>query len=388
MTRIYVDNAATSFPKPESVYRAVDDYQRRLGAPVGRGAYSEAMEVARIVSRCRHLAAQLLGAESPERIVFTFNGTDSLSLALHGTLHTGDHVITSAVEHNSVLRPLREIESRLGIELSVVSADATGRVDPEAIRQALRPATRLIALTHASNVTGTVQPVEAVGQIAAEAGALFLVDAAQTAGQLPIDLRTLRADFLACSGHKGLLGPLGTGLLYVRPGRETMLRSLRQGGTGTVSELELQPETMPDKYESGNHNALGLVGLEAALHYFHERGVAQIHAHEAALTERLLLRLQELPGVQTYGPAAGEGPMGLIRTAVVSLNVEGFEPLELAAVLEEFDIQTRAGLHCAPGVHRLLGTTALGGTLRVSFGPFNTEADADAVADALAAITG
>ncbi|HEY2251687.1 MAG TPA: aminotransferase class V-fold PLP-dependent enzyme, partial [Planctomycetaceae bacterium] len=207
--RIYLDNAATSFPKPESVYAAMDDYNRRNGAAIGRGAYRAAIEATAIIQRCRKKIAELLGAESPERILFTFNCTDSLNLALHGVVQPGDHIITSAIEHNSVLRPLSELRRKLGVEVTHIPADVTGLVDPAEFKRALRPNTKLISLVHASNVTGTIQPIADVGQIAREAGALFLVDAAQTAGHVPIDLRDLPVDILAGPGHKGLLGPLG-----------------------------------------------------------------------------------------------------------------------------------------------------------------------------------
>jgi cysteine desulfurase/selenocysteine lyase len=377
--RIYLDNAATSYPKPDAVYAAVDDYNRRIGAAVGRGAYRTAIEATAIVQRCRKKVADLLGAESPERIVFTFNGTDSLSLALHGLLQAGDHVVTSTVEHNSVLRPLKEMQRKLGIKVTRVGADATGLIDPADIKSALRPGTKLIALIHASNVTGTIQPIAEVGQIAREAGALFLVDAAQTAGHLPIDLRTLPVDLLACPGHKGLLGPLGTGVLYLRPGVEARLSSLRQGGTGTHSEDDVQPESLPDKYESGNHNAPGLAGLEAAAAWLAERGVGSVHQHSQGLVRELLAGLTGIRGVRLFGPASEQG-----RVGVVSLAIEGFEPQDVAAVLDQnFGIETRAGLHCAPGAHRAIGSFESGGTLRLSIGPFTTT---DEIASAIAAV--
>lgn len=409
--RIYLDNAATSFPKPEEVYRAVDDYQRRLGTAVGRGAYREASELQGIVQRARVLAAELVHAEGAERVVFTLNGTDSLNLALHGTLRAGDHVITSLLEHNSVLRPLRDLQDRLGVAVDYVAPDAEGRINPDEFRRLLRTETRLIALTHASNVTGAVQPVEEVGRIAREAGVLFLVDAAQTAGHWPIDVRAMQIDLLACAGHKGLLGPLGTGLLYVRPGVEKELRSIRQGGTGTQSETDRQPDELPEKYESGNHNAPGICGLGAGLEWIKGRGtedrgppnrrsplpdprpptpdprgeagdwttLESICAHEAALTGRLLEGLGAVPGVRVYGPAGTAA-----RVGVVSLTLDRVEPQVLATLLDEnFGIQARAGLHCAPGAHRCLGTLETGGTLRLSVGPFNTPDDIEATLVAL-----
>ena len=380
--RIYLDNAATTFPKPEAVYDAVDDYNRRMGAAIGRGAYRATIAATEIVQRCRQKIAHLLGAESGERIIFTCNCTDSLNLALHGSLRAGDHVVTSEVDHNSVLRPLRELQRKLGIEVTRVRADATGKTDPEAFARALRPNTKLVTLVHATNVTGTIQPVADVGEIARKAGALFLVDAAQTAGHLSIDLKSLPIDLLACPGHKGLLGPLGTGVLYIRPGLESRLDSLRQGGTGTQSEDDVQPENLPDKYESGNHNGSGLVGLEAAVSWLAQCGVGAIHDHERALVGQLLDGLARIRGVRVFGPSAARD-----RVGVVSVTVDGKDPQNVAAMLDQtFGIEVRAGLHCAPGVHRAIGTFDSGGTVRLSVGPFTTAADISAAIEALGEI--
>ncbi len=380
--RIYLDNAATSFPKPVAVYDAVDHYNRDLGVAVGRGAFDQAVALQGSIKRCRMRAAELLGAESPDRIAFTFNCTDSLNTALHGLIDAGAHVVTTALEHNSVLRPLRELQERLGIEVTYVPIDDAGRVSADAIRAALRPDTKLVVVNHASNVTGAIQPIADIGEIARQAGATFVVDAAQSAGQLPINLAQLPVDVLCCAGHKGLLGPLGTGLLYVRPGVEQRLRSLRQGGTGTHSEDDRQPESLPDKYESGNHNAPGLVGLAAGLDYLAERGIASIRAHEQELTARLLEGLAAIPGLTQYGPTDPQD-----RVAVVSITLEGFDPQDLSVILDEsFGIQTRAGLHCAPRIHESLGTKARGGTVRLSPGPFSTAEDIDAALEALRAV--
>ena len=382
--RIYLDNAATSWPKPAAVYDAIDDYNRNLGVAVGRGAFQQAIDVQGIVDRCRKRAADLLGAESWDRIVFTFNGTDSLNLALQGLLAAGDHVVTSDVEHNSVLRPLQELNRRAGVEISVVAADRTGRIDPADVRAALRPNTKLVAMIHASNVTGTIQPIADVAEIAREAGVLCLVDAAQSAGHLPIALKTMPVDLLACPGHKGLLGPLGTGLLYMRPGVEQQLQSIRQGGTGSNSEDDRQPEMLPDKYESGNHNAPGLCGLEAALAWIQERGVESIRAHEQELTSRLLEGLERIERLKLHGPCDAEKQVG-----VVSVTIPDFEPQVLASILDEsFGIQTRAGLHCAPGIHRALGTFEGGGTVRISVGSFTTTSEIDAAVTGLAELAG
>ncbi len=379
--RIPLDNAATSFPKPDAVYAAVDDFNRRLGAAAGRGGYAAAGEAAEIVARCRRNVARLLNAEGPEQIVFTFNGTDSLNLALHGLLRPGDHVVTTAAEHNSVLRPLRTLAAS-GVETTVIDCDAAGRVDPAAVRTALRPTTRLVAVTHASNVTGAIQPVAEIAADAKAAGAFMLLDAAQTAGHLPINLRTLPVDLLACPGHKGLLGPLGTGLLYLRPGIENHLRPLRQGGTGTSSDDDRQPDALPEKYESGNLNLPGLAGLEAATRWLLDRGVASLCRHEMDLTERLLDGLRPLPGMTVFGPDPADD-----RVGVVSIVAEHFPPHDLAAVLAaEFGIEARAGLHCAPLLHRRLGTADRGGTLRFSFGAFTTAEQIDAALAALRAV--
>lgn len=373
MTRIYLDNAATSYPKPESVYAAVDHYQRQIGVAIGRGAYREAVTAQRIVDQCRQSAARLVVAESADRIIFTLNGTDSLNMALMGVCRSGDHVITTEFEHNSVLRPLRWLSDQRGIDVTLVSPGPNGQVDPADIRKLIRPTTRLVAVQHASNVTGVIQPIEQICDIARRAKVLTLVDAAQSAGHLSIDLSQMPIDLLACPGHKGLLGPLGTGLLYVRPGVEQEMTSYRLGGTGTQSEDDHQPDAMPERFEAGNHNAPGLAGLAAGLAFLEERTIAALRRDETELTTRLVQGLNQLPGVTVYGQQSGTPSLG-----VVSFNIEGFAPHEAASILDEsFGIQARAGLHCAPGVHRALGTIDRGGTIRFSVGPFTSTSDID-----------
>lgn len=380
MQRCYLDNAATSWPKPEGVLAAMDRYHRELGVAAGRGATRAASEVDATIARCRQRAAQLFNAESSDRIIFTFNGTDSLNVAIHGCLKPGDHVVASTLEHNSVLRPLSELRQSIGIETTLIEPEADGRVQPAKFRDALRPNTKLVALLHASNVTGVVQPIGDVGAIARQAGALMLVDAAQTAGHLPIDVRDSPIDLLACPGHKGLLGPLGTGLLYLRPGIERHVASFRQGGTGSLSEDDRQPERLPDKYESGNHNAPGLFGLEAALDWLEQRHVTELHAHELSLRRRLIDGIVSSKSVRLF---AADLPDELV-VGVLSFIVDGFDPQEMAAILDQdFQVQVRSGLHCAPGAHRSLGTLAGGGTIRVSFGPMTTAEEVDRLLDAL-----
>ena len=350
--RIYLDNAATSWPKPSVVYDAVDDYQRRLGVAVGRGGYAAAKEVAELVEAARQRIADLIHAGSASQVIFTFNCTDALNLAIHGILRGDDHVVTSTAEHNSVLRPLRWLEDRGGIRVTRVPCDPNGWVDPDGIRTAIRTDTKLIALTHVSNVTGTIQPINEVAQIARDRGMLFLVDAAQSMGHMPLSVEELGADLLAAAGHKGLLGPLGTGLLYIREGLETLVDPVRQGGTGSASYDDRQPLTLPTKYESGNPNAPGLVGLGAAVDYLSQRGIAEIHRHESALTSRLLGGLAEISGVRIHGaPADGR------RLGVVSITLADQSSPEVAAILDqEYQIQVRAGIHCAALIHDELGT--------------------------------
>ena len=380
--RIYADNAATSFPKPPEVLAAMTEYAQELGASAGRGAYREAVAAGEMLAACRGRIARLIHAEEPRRIIFTLNCTEALNLALRGMLRPGDHVVTTRFEHNSILRPLHELAA-IGIETTYVPVDrATGRVDADEMRGSLRPNTRLVALQHGSNVTGTLQPVEEVGRLCREREITFLVDAAQSLGHIPVDVRALGIDLLAFPGHKALMGPLGTGGLYIRPGLEAQLRPLMAGGTGSISELPTQPEFMPDKYESGSHNSIGLVGLGAAAAWVLERGVESLRRHEVALCQRFLDGVANIDGLMLYGPRDVEQ-----RVGVFSVRVEGMEPSEMSAVLEsEFDILTRSGIHCAPWAHDTLGTHADGGATRLSFGAFTTEAEVDACVEALAAV--
>jgi len=380
--RIYLDNAATSWPKPQAVYMAVEHAMRHVGAPAGRSPYAEAIEATRSVEAARRACAGLLGVVDPARLIFTTSGTHALNLAIHGLLQPGDHVVTSVVEHNSVLRPLAAWRDRGAISLTYLSCDGMGRIDPDDVRDAIEPNTRLVVLTHASNVTGAIQPVAEVAAIARERGVRMLVDAAQTAGHLPIDVETLGVDLLATSGHKGLLGPLGTGLLYLGAEMGGALLPLEQGGTGTHSEEDQQPTTLPDRFESGNLNVPAIVGLGAGTDFLVARGVVARHAESQALVERLRGGLAEVPGVRLFGPPAADS------VALVSVTIEGYDPQEAAAVLDaSFRIQVRPGLHCAPLMHRALGTIAQGGTVRLSLGAFTTAEEIDAVLTAIRQMT-
>lgn len=352
---------------------------RRLGAGAGRSPYAEATEATRSVEAARRACARLLGILEPSRLIFTSNGTSALNLAIHGILRPGDHVVTTVVEHNSVLRPLTAWRDRGEITLTYVPCDGSGCVDPDDVRRAIEPTTRLIAVSHASNVTGAIQPIAHIATLARERGVRTLVDAAQTAGHLPIDVVQLGVDLLATSGHKGLLGPLGTGLLYICPGLENLIDAVEHGGTGTRSDEDRQPTTMPDKYESGNSNVPAILGLGAAIDYLAGRGVSVWHTQFQMQLERLRGGMEQIPGLRLFGPAAAADSV-----ALVSLTIEGYDPQEVAAVLDStFHIQVRPGLHCAPLMHRALGTLDQGGTVRLSLGHFTTAEEVDAVLAAL-----
>jgi cysteine desulfurase / selenocysteine lyase len=380
--RIYLDNAATSWPKPETVYAVVDEYMRTLGAPANRSGYAEAAAVSQAVERARRSVAGLIGFDDPSHVIFTSNGTDSLNLVIHGLLRPGDHVITTVVEHNSVLRPLAHLEETAGVSVTRVGCDAAGVVDPDEVAGAMRRETRLVAISHASNVTGALQPVAEVAGIARGAGVLVLCDAAQTIGHQEVDWNVLGVDFLAASGHKGLLGPLGTGVLAIRPEAARALDSVRQGGTGTHSEVARQPDELPAKFESGNLNVPGILGLGAGVAYIQARSVENIEREGRRLTERLLAGFRDLAGLRVMGPQSCER-----RVPLVSIVMAGYDPQEIALSLDAaFRIQVRPGLHCAPVMHESLGTLESGGTVRFSLGAFTTEADVDAAIEAVAEI--
>ena len=377
---IYLDNAATSFPKPENVYKALDAFARQSLANPGRAGHKMALAAEHTLDDARHRLNQFFHGEAPEQFVFTLNCTDALNMAFKGILQAGDHVITTNLEHNSVSRPLRAMEKDGFITLTRIPADGGGAVDPDSIRKAIRPQTRLMAVTHASNVLGTVQPIAEISRITQDRKILLLVDAAQTAGLVPIDIQELGIDMLAFPGHKSLLGPTGTGALYVRPG--LALRAWREGGTGGDSASETQPSEWPYYLEGGTPNVLGVAGLLAGLKYVEERGPASIHRHEVELVERLWRRLDELPGFEVFGHRDHSR-----RVGTISFRSESLPAAELGGILDQaFNIAIRPGLHCAPYIHRAIGTFPEG-AVRVSPGPFSTEADIDRLSDALTEIT-
>jgi cysteine desulfurase family protein len=374
---IYLDNAATSWPKPESVYQAMDSLMRHTGASPGRSGHLLSVTAARIVYETREALCQFFGIADPSHIVFTSNATEALNLAIRGLLHIGDHAITSSLEHNSVMRPLRALENK-GVEVSIVNCAANGLLDPGDIERAIRPYTKLIVLNHASNVVGTILPVAEVGRIAREHSVPLLVDAAQSAGCYPIDVEAMNIDLLAFSGHKSLFGPQGTGALYIRQGIESQLEPLKYGGTGCYSEYEHQPDFLPDKYESGTPNTVGLAGLGAGVRFVMQEGLSTIRQKEERLTKLLMDGLAAIPGVNIYGNShPGD------RVAIVSFNISGLTPSEVALQLEEdFRIMCRPGLHCSPVAHKTLGTFPQG-SVRLSPGHFNSGHDIERTVEAV-----
>jgi len=377
MNTIYFDNAATSWPKPEETYAAMDRFGRLVGGSPGRSGHRLSIESGRVIMNTREALAQLFGIDYPFQLVFTKNATEALNLAITGFLAPGDHVITSSMEHNSVMRPLRALESK-GVELSVLRCSPRGELDPTDLPPAIRTNTKVVVLTHASNVTGTIMPIREVGNIVREHGLILCVDAAQTAGALPIDVADMNVDLVAFSGHKSLFGPQGTGGLYIRKGIEENIKPLIVGGTGSRSEYESQPEFMPDRYESGTLNTVGIAGLGAGVEYILGRGIDVIRAGEITLTQHFLDGLKSIGGVQIYGPSDASR-----QISVVSFNIDGMTPSEVSFDFDEqFDIMSRPGLHCAPSAHRTIGTFP-GGTVRLSFGCFNTEEEIRCALDAL-----
>ncbi len=382
-----MDNAATSFPKPRVVIDAMVRYASELGASAGRGAYQEAVETGDLIAQCRRRLNRLFHGERDEHFIFTLNCSDGLNLALKGLVDPSrkNHAICTHIDHNSILRPLHALEQQgLIRQTRVPVSGSTGLVDPDEIRRAVRPDTRLIAITHVSNVTGTVQPIREIGRIAKEAGVAFVVDAAQSAGHLPIDVRADGIDLLAAPGHKGLLGPLGTGFLYIRPGIENILRTIREGGTGSVSEQAVQPDFLPDKYEPGSHNAIGIIGLSQGVQWVLDKTMEKLAADEMDLVRTFLDGVADIDGLAYFGPHGVKN-----RTGVFSVRVDGYEPQELSAILESsYGILTRSGIHCAPLAHAAIGTADRGGTTRLSFGPFLSKQDVKYATDVLAEIAG
>ena len=375
---IYLDNAATSRPKPPEVIQAMVDFMNNVCANSGRSGHRLAIQASRTVYEAREAVAEFFNVADPLRVVFTMNATESLNLAMQGSLNVGDHVITSSMEHNSVMRPLRALESQ-GMEVTVAQCSEHGFLDPDDVKKAIKPNTRMVVLNHGSNVTGSLAPVEEIGRITEEHDLIFTLDTAQTAGAYPIDVQKANVDLLAFTGHKSLCGPPGTGGLYVREGIQ--LTPLKWGGTGSRSAEEYQPDFLPDMYESGTLNLVGIAGLGAGVRFVMREGVETIRKREKELTQRLIDKLLDIPGVTVYGGLNADRQIG-----VVSFNIQRVSQSEVGLRLDdEYEIMCRVGLHCAPAAHRTIGTFP-DGTVRFGLGTFTTEDEIDAAVQAVTEI--
>ncbi|ABQ27266.1 aminotransferase class V-fold PLP-dependent enzyme [Geotalea uraniireducens] len=375
---LYINNASTSSPKPEAVYKAVELCIRTSGMSSDRSSFVSKLDF--IPNETRALIAKLINASDPTQIVFTMNGTEALNLAIKGILKRGDHVITTSLEHNSVIRPLKHLEQDGDIELSIVQASSEGLLDPNDIVPLIKSNTKLIVTAHITNVLGTTIPIEEIGKIAAQHNIKYLVDAAQSIGFADIDVEKMNIDMLAFPGHKSLFGPSGTGGLYIKKGID--LTPIKYGGTGNLSEPITQPDFLPYKYESGTPNTLGICGLNAGLKFVASEGVANIRKHEHELACMLYEELSTIKGVTLYGP---KSPAEI--TSIVAFNVKDKNPMKVAnTLITKFGIITRPGLHCAPLTHQTVGTWK-DGSVRISAGYFNTKEHIDEVVKAVAAIT-
>ena len=367
---IYLDNAATSYPKPPEVIKAVCGVMEKIGGNPGRGGHAGALAGGRIIEKCRELAAGYAGVSGPEKVIFCLNCTDALNTAIRGTLHAGDEVLVSHAEHNAVLRPLMGYHDAGKITVRMLQPDPRGLLSPDTVRRAIGPNTALMVLCHASNVTGLIQPAREIARACHDQGVPMLLDAAQTAGTE--DIAAIHADMIAMPGHKGLLGPMGTGLLCLGDG--ILPRPLREGGTGSASESLRQPAMLPDRLESGTANLPGIAGLTQGLKFMlRHRGA--ITEYEQALRARLREGLYNISGVTVY-----EGPADAAHTGVISFNLRGMDSGQAADALNQRKIAVRGGLHCAPAIHAWLGTA---GAVRASLGPFNTERDVDSFLSAV-----
>ena len=374
---IYLDNAATTFPKPREVLERATDAYARFGVNPGRSGYDLCLVAGELVFETRKALATFFGGDKPERLVFAANATDALNLAIQGLLGRGDHAITTTVEHNSVIRPLDHLRRDHGVEVDFVPFEQGGLVDPDEIARRFRPNTKLVVVNHGSNVIGTVQPVAEIGRRCRERGILLVVDAAQTAGVLPIDVEAMAIDVLCFTGHKSLLGPTGTGGLYVRDGVE--VRHTRVGGTGVHSAYPFHLDEYPYRLEAGTGNVLGIAGLYFAQQYLARRGVSEIYRHEMELFAILQAGLEKIDGVTLHGTTSLEH-----RLPVLSFTVAGRDPGDVGQLLDvDYNIASRTGLQCAPLIHQQMGTGERG-TVRLSVGPMNERAHVDA---AVAAVT-
>ena len=372
---IYLDNGATTFPKPKVVTdKIMECYLGYAGNP-GRSGHKLAMKMDLEIYETREKICKLINGTEVLNVIFTFNATDSLNLAIKGVLEEGDHVITTSMEHNSVLRPLNKLRKDGKIELSIVYADDKGYIDPQKISEALTPNTKMIVTTHMSNVFGTIVDIKAIGDFCKENNILYLVDASQSIGVLDIDVQEMNIDLLAFPGHKALFGPMGTGALYIKEG--IIVKPLKEGGTGSYSHSIDQPDLYPDSLESGTPNGVGIIALGKGIDFINEVGLENIRNHEMSLKNHFIELLKDNEDVILYGTLDDR------QGAVVSLNVKDMDSSEISYILsDEFDIYTRPGFHCAPLAHKTMGTEELG-AIRFSFGYYNTLEEIDKTVEAL-----
>jgi len=374
---IYLDNGATSFPKPEPVYIYMDRFYRTNGVNPGRSGYDLSIETGDVVENVRKILTKYFSGTDHNRLVFTLNATDALNIAISGLLGPGDHAITTTIEHNAVLRPLYHMSSYNKVEIDYIPFNKSGFVQPDDFISKFKKNTKLVVVNHASNVIGTIQPIKEIGKLCRERGITFLVDASQTAGKIPVNMEEMNIDVVAFTGHKSLLGPTGIGGLYVREGID--IRHSRGGGTGVKSALKHHPAEYPYRLEYGTLNILGIAGLYAGIKWLMDQGIEKIHQHEIKLTEQLRDGLHEIDHVTTYCQDDLKDHIG-----VLSFNIEGFEAVNTGTILDgEYNIACRTGLQCAPLVHEQLGTDKLNGTVRIGFGPFNTEDHVQKAVDAV-----
>jgi len=374
---IYLDNSATTFPKPEEVYRFMDSFYRKNGVNPGRSGFDAAIETEEVVFGTRKLLTELFNGDDPNRLTFSYNASDSLNILLQGLAEKGDHIITTMLEHNSVLRPLHHLETEGIIEVTHIPFDSHGYVDPDDIRKAIRQNTKMVVVNHSSNVIGTVQPVAGIGKICRQHGVFLIVDASQSAGIIPIDMKAMNIDALAFTGHKCLMGPTGIGGSYVM--EHVPVRYTRFGGTGVRSAQKTHLEEFPYRLECGTLNIAGVAGLHAGVNWVLAKGIENLHRMEITLWDKLRKGLQQIPGVTTY---CAENPQN--QNAVLSFNIQGFDSGDVGTMLDvDYNIACRTGLQCAPLVHTSLGTDKIHGTVRLSIGAFNTEEHVDKAIDAV-----
>ena len=366
---IYLDNGATTFPKPEEVYRMMDSSYRSFGVNPGRSGYDLCLLAGGLVEETRKLLTAFFHGTDPNRLIFSYNATDALNLAIAGSLRPGDHAITTNLEHNSVLRPLYHLSKFDNVEVDHVAFDSRGFVDPDEFLRKMKKNTRLVAVNHGSNVIGTVQPIAEIGKYCRERGITFLIDASQTAGKVPVDIEAMNVDVVAFTGHKSLMGPMGIGGLYVREGID--IRHTRAGGTGVRSAVRTHLEEYPYRLEYGTPNLPGIAGLNAGVKWLNQQGVSKIHRQEFALLKMLKDGLKNIEGVVLYCQDDLDDHIGVLAS-----NIEGLEAQDTGTMLDvDYNIACRTGLHCAPLVHEQLGTDKIHGTVRFGIGPFNTEED-------------